>query len=50
MGKKAFNMSPLAAIVEKKSSGYKMAPLSDPAPAITVTAGEEFAVLPSGDE
>lgn len=50
IGKKAFNQSPLAALVEKKSNGHKMAPASDPSPAIVISRGEEFLALPSGNE
>jgi Protein of unknown function (DUF2800). len=49
MGKKAFSAHPISALVEKKSSGHKMAPANDPAPAITVTRGEEFAALMDGE-
>jgi hypothetical protein len=46
LGKKAFAASPLSAAVAKISSGYNVAPASDPRPAVSVTAGEEFALLP----
>jgi hypothetical protein len=46
LGKKNFAAA-LGNLVEKKSSGHKMAPASDPAPAITVTRGEEFDCLPA---
>jgi uncharacterized protein DUF2800 len=36
--------------VIKESSGYKLAPASDPAPAYVVTRGEEFPLLPRGEE
>lgn len=50
MGKKAFKTSEVAGLVEKVSSGYKLAPDSDPAPAISVTGGEEFLALPAGND
>jgi hypothetical protein len=34
----------------KPEGGYAMAPAHDPRPAITLTSGEEFLALPSGDE
>lgn len=46
VGKKEFAKS-LAPAVVKVSSGYKMVPDSDPAPAISVTRGEEFDLLPA---
>jgi len=49
IGKKAFAVSSLAALVVKQSSGLKMAPASDPAPAVLVTAGSEFLALPAGE-
>jgi hypothetical protein len=49
MGKKAFRESPLAQIVTKSSSGVKLAPAADPAPAVSVTAGTEFLALPAGN-
>jgi hypothetical protein len=49
VGKKPFAASPLAALVVKQSSGLKMAPASDPSPAVVVTAGSEFLALPAGE-
>lgn len=49
LGKKNFSASPLSALVEKKSSGHKMVSASDPAPAVVVTRGEEFAALMGGE-
>lgn len=49
LGKKAFQAM-LASLTEKQSSGHKMVPASDPAPAITLSRGEEFALLMSGDD
>lgn len=37
-------------MVASVSSGTKMVPASDPAPAVVVTRGEEFPLLTSGDE
>jgi hypothetical protein len=49
MGKKAFRESPLVQIVTKSSSGVKLAPATDPAPAVSVTSGAEFLALPAGN-
>lgn len=50
MGKKAFKTSPVAAAVVKRSSGYKMVPAHDPAPAISLQPIDEaFALLPAGE-
>lgn len=40
----------LGHLVEKKSSGHKMVPASDPSPALVISRGEEFLALPSGSE
>jgi hypothetical protein len=48
-GKKKFGDSPLAGFVEKKSSGRSMVPDTDPRPALSLTAGEEFAAIPAGE-
>lgn len=51
MGKKTFAASPIAANVVKVSSGYNMAPATDPRPAVIGTAVEEFArLLPAAEE
>jgi hypothetical protein len=42
--------SVLGQFVSKISSGHKMAPTSDPAPAITIARGEEFDCLPAGEQ
>lgn len=49
MGKKAFRESTLVQLVTKSSSGVKLAPATDPAPAVSVTAGAEFLALPAGE-
>jgi hypothetical protein len=50
VGKKDFAQSPLAGVVVKVSSGHKMVPASDPAPAIQMlTPAEEFARLLPGE-
>ena len=48
LGKKVFaeQMSPF---VEKKSSGYTMVPDSDSRPALTLSPGDDFLALPSGE-
>jgi hypothetical protein len=50
MGKSKFKKSLLIDVVTKESSGVKMVPDSDPAPALSVTAGTEFLALPAGDD
>lgn len=40
----------VGSLVVKQSSGVKMVPESDPAPAVALTAGTEFLALPSGEE
>ncbi len=50
MGKKAFRESSLAQLVTKASAGVKLAPASDPAPAVSVTAGTEFLALSAGED
>jgi hypothetical protein len=47
--KKAFGEA-VGGLVVKQSSGLKMVPESDPAPAVSLTAGDEFLALPSGSE
>jgi hypothetical protein len=47
-GKSAFADWPITALVEKKSSGLRLAPDSDPAPAVVLSAGSEFPLLPAG--
>lgn len=45
-GKKAFEKLDLG--IKKESSGYRLAPASDPAPAVVLTVGSEFSLLPAG--
>lgn len=49
VGKKLF-ADFIAPFVSKESSGYKLVPASDPAPAISLSAGDEFAALMPGIE
>jgi hypothetical protein len=37
-------------LIVKKSSGYKVAPATDPHPAVTITKGEEFDLLPASPD
>jgi hypothetical protein len=49
LGKRDF-ADHLAFLTEKKSSGTKMVPASDPAPAVVITRGEEFALISEGEQ
>lgn len=47
-GKAAFAEWPVAALVKKESSGLRLAPESDPSPAVVLTMGQEFPLLTAG--
>ncbi len=46
-GKKKFAEAVPAEMIQKKSSGLRLAPDSDPAPAVILSAGSEFPMLPA---
>lgn len=49
VGKKRFKESALVGVSEKVSSGLAMVPDADSRPAVFLTAGHEFPLLPAGD-
>lgn len=50
LGKKHFAEHKVTQYVTKESSGYRLAPDSDPSPAVVLSAGSEFPLLPAGSQ